>query len=81
MSDQTLRYRAPDGQDRVTVMTALRDAGFDVAPDDTDPQVVVIPGGTDDRERARQAIGSVHTTAIDAGVPMDPGTIRFADES
>lgn len=80
MSDTTtLRYRAPDGQDRVAVMTALRGAGFDVAPDDTDPQVVVIPDG--DRERAREAIGSVHTTAIDAGVPMDPGPVRFADES
>lgn len=81
MTGTTLDYRAPEGQDRVVVITALGQAGYDVHPDETDHQLVHVSCPDDARERVRDVIGSVHTSALDTGVPVDPGTIRFADET
>lgn len=76
----TLQYRAPEGQDRVVVSTALIQAGYDTHPDETDHQLLHVTCPDGDRERVRDVIGSVHTTVLDTGVPMDPGVIRFTDE-
>ncbi len=77
----TLHYRAPEGQDRVVVSTALGQAGYDVHPDETDHQLLHVTCAAEDREKVRDVIGSVHTSALDTGVPVDPGTIRFTDET
>jgi hypothetical protein len=79
--DTTLHYRAPEGQDRVAVITALTQAGYDADPDRTDHQLIHVPCPDGDRDRVREVIASVRTTALDAGVPMEPGTIRFSDET
>ena len=77
----TLQYRAPEGQDRVVVITALTQAGYDAQPDERDHQLLHVSCPEGDREKVRDVIGSVQTSALDTGVPVDPGTIRFADET
>ena len=81
MSEVTLRYRAPEGQDRVAVSTALRQAGYDPQPDETDHQLIHLTCAEEDRERVRETIGAVRVTALDTGVARDPGPVRFGDET
>jgi hypothetical protein len=79
-----LEYLVPAGQDPVVVLTALGKEGYTASADHTQRQLLRIacPLGTDkERPRVRSVIGSVHTTALDTGMPMDPGPVRFVDES
>ena len=80
----SLAYEVPAGQDPVVVLTALTTAGYVANADPTQHQLIRIahPDHTrPSREHVRAVIGSVHTTALDAGVPFDPGTVRFTDET
>ena len=75
-----LAYRVPAGQDRTAVPTALSQEGYDAGPDPTDHQLVRVECPDGARDHVREVVGAVRTSAIDAGVPMDPGPVRFADE-
>jgi hypothetical protein len=80
----SLGYEVPAGQDPVVVLTALHTQGYTASTDATNHQLIRVacPDGTEqERPRVREVIGSVHTTALDTGVPMDPGAIRFTDET
>lgn len=80
----SLEYLVPAGQDPVVVLTALSQAGYTATADHTQRQLLRIacPSGTDEeRAHVREVIGSVHTTALDTGMPMNPGPVRFVDES
>jgi hypothetical protein len=79
----TLDYVVPPGQDPVVLLTALSAEGYTATADPRQTDLVHIscPAGADrDRARVRATIQSVHSTAIDTGVPMDPGHVRFVDE-
>jgi hypothetical protein len=79
----TLDYVVPEGQDPPVVLAALSAEGYSAAPDPDNVHLLHIscPAGPDrDRARVRSTIAGVHTTAIDAGVPLDPGEVRFVDE-
>jgi len=79
-----LEYEVPVGQDPVVVLTALGRAGYVTSTDHIDHQRVRIacPGGIEpERAHVRTATSAIHTTAISGGMPMDPGQVRFIDES
>jgi len=80
----TLDYVVPPGQDPAVVLNALATEGYAVraAPARTRLLHVSCPAGPDrDRAHVRATIASVHHTAIDAGAPMEPGEVRFTDET
>ena len=79
----TLDYVVPAGQDPVVLLTALSSAGYPAVtdPEDSDLMHIACPSGRDrDREHVRATIARVHTTALDAGVPMEPADVRFVGE-
>ena len=80
----TLDYVVPPGQDPALVVSALRQDGYEAAPDPrrTDVLHIECPAGPDrERPRVRATLQSVRRTAIDTGAPMDPGPVRFVDEA
>jgi hypothetical protein len=82
-STPTLDYLVPPGQDPVVLLTALSAEGYTATADPVQTELVHIscPSGPDrDRAHVRGTIAAVHTTAIDAGAPMEPGDVRFLDE-
>jgi hypothetical protein len=79
----TLDYEVPAGQDPALLVAALREEGYEAAPDPHRTNLLHIecPSGPDrERSRVRATLGAVRSTAIDAGAPMDPGPVRFVDE-
>ena len=80
---ESLDYVVPEGQDPAVVVAALRENGVEAAPDIGAKQLVHVacaPTNGAERERVRAIIASIHTSAIDAGVPFDAGAVRFEDE-
>jgi hypothetical protein len=78
-----LRYRVPEGQDPVAVMTALRGDGFEPVQDTaTAGRDVLIPcPAGKDRERARVRAIIEHVAPLNLeGDPADTPPVRFADE-
>ena len=78
----TLDYVVPSGQDPALLVSALRQDGYEAAPDprDTDVLHIECPGGLDrERPRVRATLQSVRRTGFE-GAPMDPEPVRFADE-
>ena len=79
----SLDYLVPPGQDPVVVLTALSAEGYDASTDPDAPNLVHVacPAGPDrDRARVRAVIHAAGSTAVDAGVPFEPGEVRFTDE-
>jgi hypothetical protein len=79
----TLDYVVPPGQDPVVLLTALSAEGYTAVTDprQNDLLHIACPSGPDrDRAHVRGTIAAVHTTAVDAGAPMEPGDVRFLDE-
>jgi hypothetical protein len=77
----TIDYLVPEGQDSAVVLAALVAEGFTATPDPAESHLLhVSASGELDRERVRSVIASVRTTALDSGVPFEPGEVRFADE-
>lgn len=71
----TLRYRVPEGQDPLAVLSALQQAGYDAV---TEGEDVVVPVAAGDRERVRSVIeGSAYNLDTDVGPDR---RVRFADE-
>jgi hypothetical protein len=84
MDAQHLDYVVPAGQDPAVVLAALAAEGYDATTDPGQANLVHTrcPSGPErERARVRATIQSVHTTAIDAGAPFDPGPVRFQDET
>jgi len=84
MDEPLLDYVVPAGQDPAVVLAALAAERYDASTDPGQANLIHIacPGGADrERARVRATIEAVHTTAIDAGAPFDPGPVRFQDES
>ena len=80
----TLDYLVPAGQDPALLVSALRQDGYEAAPDPHRTNLLHIdcPGGTDrERPRVRATLQSVGRTAIDAGAPTEPEPVVFADEA
>jgi hypothetical protein len=81
----SLLYPVPPGQDPALLVSTLESHGYPaVAEIDAAGQTLHIscPEGRDrDRERVRQLLEGVDTTAIDAGRPMHEHPVRFRDEA
>ena len=74
----TLRYRVPQGQDPVAVITALQRAGHDAVADGDDVVVTCRGGGASEREQVRSVIEGA---AVNVESDVVPGNrVRFADE-
>jgi hypothetical protein len=79
----TLEYTVPEGQDPAAVLLALENDGYVATTDPTDTLLVRVhcPAGLDrERARVRAVIETVGVTAIDSGVPVHDGPVRFRDE-
>lgn len=80
----TLDYEVPRGQDPALLVAALRQDGYDAAPDPRRTNLLHIecPSGPDrERPRVRATLESVRHTVMDTGAPVDPEPVRFADEA
>ena len=81
---QTLDYVVPPGQDPALLISALQEDGYQAAPDPrrTNLLHIACPSGLNrERPRVRATLQSVRGTGIDAGAPMSPDPVRFADEA
>ena len=81
---QTLDYVVPAGQDPALLISALQDDGYQAEPDPRRTNVLHIacPSGLNrERPRVRATLQSVGRTTIDAGAPLHPEPVRFADEA
>lgn len=71
----TLRYRVPEGQDPLAVLTAVRQAGYEVVTED---DLVVVRAGEEQRESVR---ATIEGAGINVENPTPPGhPVRFVDE-
>jgi hypothetical protein len=80
----TLDYVVPTGQDPVVVLNVLSAQGFEATTDPGDTHFLHIscPAGPErDRAQVRAIIETADRTSIDSGAPVDPGAVRFVDES
>ena len=80
----TLDYVVPTGQDPVVVLNSLSAKGYEATPDPRQVHLLHIscPAGPQrDRAHVRTIIESADRTSIDSGAPVDPGAVRFVDES
>lgn len=80
---ETLDYEVPQGQDPAVLIAALQEDGYHAAADPQQTNLLHIdcPTGVNrERPRVRATLESVHSTAMDSGVPTDPPPVRFADE-
>lgn len=80
-----VRYRVPEGQDPVVVLTQVREAGYNAvpAPEDRGGEVVValLEDTPQARDALRRVIGGARATNVDGPEVMNPGPIRFEGES
>jgi hypothetical protein len=80
---ETLRYRIPDAQDPIVLISALDRAGYTADLDDVAGEkhlVVACPAGRDrERARVRSVLGESDTTSIE-GPEFNPGRVTFEDE-
>ena len=78
-----LYYRVPEGQDPVTVVTALRLAGFEVEQDaaSTYGGQVVVTGAAARREDVRRVIAENATLNLEDDPAAGSGDVRFVDET
>ncbi len=77
-----LRYRVPEGQDPVAVVTALRQAGFQVAQDSSASyggEVLVTGAGAAQREEVRRVIAQDAALNLEDD-PTGSARVRFSDE-
>jgi hypothetical protein len=80
---ETLRYRVPDGQDPVVLMSALEQAGFRTAMDEAVAEkyleITCPHGRRQDRDRVRSVLEDADRSSLE-GPQVRTGRVTFEDE-
>ncbi len=83
LTTETVRYRVPDGQDPLVLMSALERAGFTTALDEVAAEkilAIACPHGRDqDRDRIRSVLEDADRSSLE-GPQVRTGRVAFEDE-
>lgn len=80
-----VRYRVPDGQDPVVVLSRLREAGYTAVPDQGSYEQSVVIGLLEDtaqaRDTLRRLVAEARATNVEGPPALDPTPVRFVGET